>query len=81
VNRYVVKRDAFNSIFSSSTQRALIIEQLIKEHRITLATARVSSGAPSPKPQGQFTWPDGERRRSMELTLPRKDKVKILAKK
>jgi hypothetical protein len=67
VNRYVIKRDAFHSLFTSETQRALIIESLIKKQRITLATPKSSAGAPSPKPQGQFVWPDGERRRSIEI--------------
>ena len=72
MNRYVIKRDAFNSIFGSGTQRALVIEWLIQKQRITLATSKVSAGAPSPKPQGQFIWPDGERRRSIEIVWPRR---------
>lgn len=70
VNRYVIKRDAFHSLFASETQRALVIESLIEKQRITLATPKASAGAPSPKPQGQFVWPDGERRRSIEIVWP-----------
>ena len=40
VNRYVIKRDAFNSIFASGTQRALVVEWLIQKQRITLATSK-----------------------------------------
>jgi hypothetical protein len=72
VNRYFIKRDAFNSIFVSGTQRALVIERLIQKQRITLATPKASAGASSPKPQEQFVWPDGTRRRSFEIRWPRK---------
>ena len=75
MNRYVIKRDAFNSLFASETQRALVIEWLIQKQRITLATAKTSAGAPSPKPQEQFIWPDGKRRRSFEIRWPRKSKA------
>ena len=78
-NRYVIKRDAFNSIFASGTQRALVIEWLIQKQRITLATQKASAGAPSPKPQEQFFWPDGKRRRSFQILWPRKPKVKDAA--
>jgi hypothetical protein len=71
VNKYVIKRDAFRSLFASETQRALVIEWLIQKQRITLATAKTSAGAPAPEPQAQFIWPDGERRRSIEIVWPR----------
>jgi hypothetical protein len=75
VNRYVIKRDTFRSLFASETQRALVIEWLIQKQRITLATAKTSAGAPAPKPQGQFVSPDGNRRRSVRILWPRKPKV------
>ena len=81
VNRYVIKRDAFNSLFASGTQRALVIEWLIQKRRITLATAKTSAGAPAPKPQGQFIWPNGKRRRSFQILWPRKPKVTKAANK
>jgi hypothetical protein len=81
VNRYVIKRDAFNYLFASGTQRALVIEWLIQKQRITLATAKTSAGAPAPKPQGQFIWPDGKRRRSFQILWPRKPKVTKAANK
>jgi hypothetical protein len=76
VNRYVLKRDAFHSLFASETQRALVIEWLIEKQRITLATPKASAGAPSRKPQEQFIWPDDKRRRSFQILWPRKPKVK-----
>ena len=70
VNRHVIRRDAFNSIFGSDIQRALVVERLIMKQRVTLATSKASTGAPSPKPKGQHKWPDGERRRSFEIIFP-----------
>jgi putative DNA primase/helicase len=81
VNRYVIKRDAFNYLFASGTQRDLVIEWLIQKQRITLATAKTSAGAPAPKPQGQFIWPNGKRRRSFQILWPRKPKVTKAANK
>ena len=81
VNRCFIKRDVFNSIFASGTQRALVIEWLIQKQRITLATPKASAGAPSPEPQEQFIWPDHKRRRSFEILWPRKPKVKKAAGK
>ena len=83
VNRYLIRRDAFNAIFASGTERALVIEWLIQKHRITLVTPKASAGAPSPKPQEQFIWPDGKRRRSFEIRWPRKSRewVKTTSKR
>jgi hypothetical protein len=72
VNRYFIKRDVFNSIFASETQRFLVIERLIQKQRITLATPKASAGASLPQPQRQFMWPDGKRRRSFEIRWRRK---------
>jgi hypothetical protein len=76
-NRYVIKRDAFNSIFASGTQRELIIEWLIQKHQITLATSKESVGAPSPGPKEQFKWPNGKRHRSIEIALPRRQNKRV----
>lgn len=81
LNQYVIRRDALSSIFASGTQRALVIEWLIQKQRMTLATPKASAGAPSPKPQEQFLWPDGKRRRSFEIRWPRKPKVQNTAGK
>jgi uncharacterized protein (DUF927 family) len=75
VNQYVIKCDAFNSIFVSRNQRSLVVEWLIQKQRITLATTKASAGAPAPKPKKQHSWPDGERRRSFEIVWPRKRKA------
>jgi len=75
-NRYVIKREAFNSIFASETQRALVTEWLIQRQQITLATSKESAGAPSPGPKEQFKWPDGKRHRSIEIALPRRQNEK-----
>ena len=74
-NRYVIKRESFNAIFYSSRQRSLITEWLIRKECITLATSKATADAASSKPKGQFIWPDGQRRRSLEITLPRKKPV------
>ena len=79
VNRYVIKCDAFHSLFASGTQRALVIEWLIQQRRITLAIAKTSAGAPAPKPQEQLVWPDRKRRRSFEIRWPRKSRKRIKA--
>ncbi len=63
--RYVIRCVAFNSLFASKTQSALVIEWLIKKRRITVATGKTSVGASCPKPQEQFVWPDGKRRRPL----------------
>ena len=74
VNEYVIKCDAFNSIFVSRNQRSLVVEWLIQKQRITLATTKASAGTPAPEPKKQHSWPDGERRRSFEIVWPRKQK-------
>ena len=66
-NRYVIKRDAYNAIFSSAEQQALVTSWLMEKGRVTLATPKHSDGPAEPTPQAQFTWPDGERRRSIEI--------------
>jgi hypothetical protein len=75
-NRYLIKRQAFNAIFSSTDQQDLVIKWLIDKGHITLAMPKHSSGSSDPKPQDQFVWPDGVRRRSIEVLWPRKKKEK-----
>ncbi|MGD0150688.1 MAG: hypothetical protein ABSB77_19085 [Xanthobacteraceae bacterium] len=64
-NRYVLKRESFKKGFSSAEQEALVIAWLIEKKRVTLSAA--IQGHPTPEPRAQFTWPDGERRRSIEI--------------
>jgi hypothetical protein len=73
-NRYVIKREAFRQIFSTAEQATLVLGRLIEKQRVTLAVPKKSSGAAERIPQSQFTWPDGERRRSIEIVWKRKKK-------
>jgi hypothetical protein len=60
----------FNGIFASTAQRDLVLQHLIDEDQITLALLkdRIPTTA---EPKQQFTWPDGERRRSYKIVIPR----------
>lgn len=71
-NRYLIKRQNFNAIFSSVEQQDLVTKWLIDHGQITLATPKRSSGAADQTPQYQFIWPDGIRRRSIEVFRPLK---------
>jgi hypothetical protein len=68
-NRYIIKREVFNGIFASIAQRDLVVQHLIEENRIILALCKGGAAA-TPKPKQQFTWPDGERRRSYKIMIP-----------
>jgi hypothetical protein len=81
VTRHIIKREAFNAVFTSSTQKSLVIDWLIKNQRITLAVPSASAGAAELKPKGQFIWPDGVRRRSYEIIWPRKRRASKAAAK
>jgi hypothetical protein len=72
-NRYVIKRDAYNTIFSSAEQQALVTSWLMGKQRVTLSMPKQSGRPAEPTPQAQFTWPDGERRRSVEVIWPLKE--------
>jgi len=74
--RYIIKREAFNAVFTSRTQKTLVIGWLIENQRITRAVPNASAGADELKPKGQFFWPDGVRRRSYEIFWPRKRRAK-----
>jgi hypothetical protein len=74
--RYLIKGEVFSNTFSSIEDRELVVNWLIKNGRITLATPKSSAGVSSRKPKEQHLWPDGERRRSVEIFRPAKDKVK-----
>jgi hypothetical protein len=69
-DRYVIRREAFNGIFASTAQRDRVLQYLIEENQITLAL-RIGEAAAGSKPKQQFTWPDGERRRSYKIMIPR----------
>ncbi len=69
-NRYVIKREMYNAIFATTVQRDLVLRHLIRSEQITLAISKNGSGTTA-KPKKQFIWPDGQRRRSYQLTFPR----------
>jgi hypothetical protein len=75
-NRYVIKREAFRRIASTAEQATLVLGRLIEKQRVTLAVPKKSSGAAERIPQSQFTWPDGERRRSIEIVWSLKQNKK-----
>ena len=67
VNRYIIKREVYNAIFSSGEQADLVTRWLIDKRKMTLSAPKHSGGVVEPTPQAQFNWPDGERRRSVEI--------------
>jgi hypothetical protein len=64
-NRYVIKTEDYNNTFTSREQQELVTTWLIKTGHVTLAKAKAN--ASDPKPKEQIHWPDGERRRSIEI--------------
>jgi hypothetical protein len=68
---YVIKNEDFKEIFTSAEQQRLVIAWLTEKKRITLASPQKSSGGAARSSKGQFTWPDGKRRRSFEIVWPR----------
>jgi hypothetical protein len=70
--RCIIKCDAFNSIFSGTYDRNLVLNWLIRERQIGLAMSKVTAPGSEPRPKKQHEWPDGERRRSYEIHWPRK---------
>jgi hypothetical protein len=61
--RCVVKTDKFNRVFANTLQRKLVMDELVRRNRITRSRSREN--------QGQFVWPDGVRRRSLEINWGR----------
>jgi hypothetical protein len=57
--RCVVKTDKFKRFFSNPLQRKLVVEELRRRQWITLSRSQ--------EIQEQFMWPDGVRRRSLEI--------------
>ena len=66
---YLVKCDAFNSIFTSVEQRRLVTDWLIENCLVRLARGQTHKDSVRPV-QAQFMWPDGDRRRSYQITWP-----------
>jgi hypothetical protein len=67
----IIKRDVFNASFSSKHQRDLVLQWLIQKELVTMANATTSKDSARAKLKEQFIWPDGERRRSYEILLPK----------
>ena len=67
--RYVLRKESFNDIFSSAQQQMAVTDRLINEGCITLAKRKSNRGSRMPKTQ--INWPDGTRRRSVEIKMPR----------
>jgi hypothetical protein len=61
--RCIIKTDKFNRIFVNSLQRGLVLDELIRRRRITRSRSQEN--------QVQFVWPDGTRRRSIEINWGR----------
>jgi hypothetical protein len=61
--RCVIKTDKFNRIFANPLQRKLVMDELVRRDWITRSRSQEN--------QGQFVWPDGIRRRSLEINWGR----------
>ena len=72
--RYLVKCEAFNSAFARARERELVLDRLIRKRWITLAMPKAASAGSKARPKKQHEWPDGERRRSYEIRVPRKSR-------
>jgi hypothetical protein len=62
--RCIVKTDKFNRIFDNALQRKLVLDELARRNWITRSRSNEN--------QGQFIWPDGVRRRSLEINWARR---------
>lgn len=62
--RCVIKNDKFNRMFSNPLQRKMVMDKLARLGWITLSRSQEN--------QGQFIWPDGVRRRSLEINWGRR---------
>jgi hypothetical protein len=57
--RCIIKTDKFNRIFDNALQRKIVMEELEQRNFITRSRSQ--------EYQAQFVWPDGKRRRSLEI--------------
>lgn len=63
---YIVKRHAFDGLFVSKDQQKLVEDWLLNNDQLTKALPK-RSGSNAAVPKEQHIWPDGERRRSLEI--------------
>jgi hypothetical protein len=66
---YVIQVEKFNAMFASRYQRELVMASLIKAKHKPKKKNSVAV------PQPQILWPDGERRRSYKIALPKSGKA------
>jgi hypothetical protein len=71
-SRYLIKGDAFNSIFATAREKTLVTRWLLRKGRLTAAGPGKVGNDARARPKDQIVWPDGKRRRSVELTWPRR---------
>ena len=72
--RFFIKGDAYNSIFPTAHEKALVTAWLLRKGRMTAAGPSKAGQPANLKPKHQIVWPDGKRRRSVEILWPRKRK-------
>jgi hypothetical protein len=70
-DHYYMRREVFNALFATTAQKNLVLKHLIENGQITTAVAKGGGASAVRKPQDQFIWPDGGRRRSYEIVIPR----------
>jgi hypothetical protein len=62
-HRCLIKCEKFNSIFATTFQAELVIKWLIADKRVSMAKTETDTV----KMKDQHFWPDGQRRRSLEI--------------
>ena len=72
--RYLVKGDAFNAAFATTREKALVTNWLLRKDRMTAAGPSKGKQRSRTRPKDQIIWPDGKRRRSVEILWPRRPK-------
>lgn len=80
-NRYVIKVESYKQIFSTNEQRVLVTNWLTEKSRITLGMAKTAGSSSERKLKDQFIWPDGKRRRSIEIVWKKKTEKKSKPKR
>jgi putative DNA primase/helicase len=68
----LIKRHVFDNLFVSRHQQELVEAWLLHNGRLAKALPK-GSGSNIPVPKEQHIWPDGERRRSLEIRWSRSD--------
>ena len=66
--KFVIKKAAFNNVFSSVQQQTLVTQHMLDKGWLARRSVKAPGAAAEPKEQ--VVWPDGERRHSIELLVP-----------